>query len=797
METSNKFEQAVVGYARWILRWRWPVVLASLLITMLFGYGAQGLYFNTEYRAFFSDDNPQLASFEALQNIYTKNDNILFVVAPRNQEVFEESTLEAIKKLESESWRMDHAIRVDAITNYQHSRAEEDDLIVQDLVDIDDLPAEWLSEAQRIAVSEPFLRNRLIDEDAKVTGVNVTLQLPGESADEVTASVTFARDLAAQIQSEYPDVEIYITGFAMLNNAFQEVSMNELSRLMPIMFGLMILIMIFSLRSVSSTIATMLVIAFSTIVAMGAGGLFKLGLTPPSAQAPTIIMTLAIADSIHFLVIMLREMRRGLSKSDAIIESVRVNLGPIFLTSLSTVIGFLSLNFSDVPPFNHLGNLTAVGVSMAFLLSVSFMPALMSILPVRIKGETSEKAAASPIMDKLATFVLAQQKPLLWGSAALVLLFASLIPLNVLDDRFVEYFDESIDFRNATDFASENLTGIYQAEFSIGSGESGGISNPEYLQQLDAFANWYRSKPNVVHVNTFTDVMKRLNKNMHGDDPEWYTLPDSRELAAQYLLLYELSLPYGLDLNNQINVDKSATRFTVTLENMGSVEMREISREGEEWLKANADEALFSVGSGPAIMFANVSGVNINSMLKGSFWALLIISFLMIFALRSVKLGLISFLPNLLPAIVAFGVWAVLNGLVNLGLSVVVGMTMGIVVDDSIHFLSKYRRARREKNLNAEDAVRYAFSSVGRALVVTTVILVAGFMVLSTSAFEMNASMGLLTAITILLALIIDFFTLPPLLIWLDGKDNTSDSNPGGDGLPQGNPLSVSSSVGG
>ena len=171
----------------------------------------------------------------------------------------------------------------------------------------------------------------------------------------------------------------------------------------------------------------------------------------------------------------------------------------------------------------------------------------------------------------------------------------------------------------------------------------------------------------------------------------------------------------------------------------------------------------------------------------------MVLSFLMIFALRSLKLGLISFLPNLLPAVVAFGVWGVLNGVVNLGLSVVVGMTLGIVVDDSIHFLSKYRRARREKNLGTEDAIKYAFSSVGRALVVTTVILVIGFLVLSTSAFEMNSSMGLLTAITILLALIIDFFMLPPLLLWLDRDKDDSASPAGGDGLPKGNVTQAAS----
>ena len=774
MEPQNTFQKATVSYARWIIRWRWAVVALTILTAFGVGYGAQGLYFNTGYRAFFNDDNPQLVAFESLQNIYTKNDNILFVVAPKNGQVFDRSALKAIEDLTEESWKIPFAIRVDAITNYQHTYAEYDDLIVQELVyDAATIPEAQFSALQEIATNEPFLRDRLIDPNAQVTGINVTLQLPDESPTEGPEASNYAREVVARIQTAYPDVEIYTTGIAELNNAFVEISQNEMSRLLPIMFGAMILIMILSLRSVTGTIATMLVVLFSVVVAMGFGGFLKIGLTPPSAQAPTIIMTLAIADSIHILVTMLREMRRGMSKYDAIVESIRVNMAPVFLTSISTVIGFLTLNFSDVPPFNHLGNMTAVGVVGAFVFSVSFLPALVAILP--LKTRVNETKDQYTMMDRLANFVIVRRKPLLWATSALVVVFAALIPLNQLDDRFVEYFDETTSFRTDTDFVADNLTGLYQAEFSLGAETSGGISDPEYLFKVEEFAQWLRAKPEVIHVNTFTDVMKRLNKNMHGDDASYYRIPESRELAAQFLLLYEMSLPYGLDLNNQINVDKSATRLTVTLQNISSSDMRDMTEESQAWLRANAPEYMYSVGSGAAIMFSYVSGVNINSMLQGSILALIVISFLMIFALRSLKLGLLSFIPNLLPAVVAFGIWGVMSGVVNLGLSVVIGMTLGIVVDDSIHFLSKYRRAREEQGMDAEEAVRYAFNSVGRALVVTSVILVIGFLVLSTSVFLMNSSMGLMTAITILLALFIDFFMLPPLLIWLDGKKKTAD----------------------
>ena len=771
MEPQNKFQEATVAYTRWIIRWHWTVVALSLLVTMAVGYGAQGLFFDTGYRAFFKDSNPQLSAFESLQNIYTHNDNVLFVVAPKNGKVFDRETLQAIEELTAEAWKIPFALRVDAITNYQHTYAEEDDLIVQELVyDAASIPESEFTAIQDIATNEPFLRDRLIDPEAQVTGINVTLQLPGESPTEGPAASTFSREIADQIRAKYPDVDIRLTGIAELNNAFMEISQQEMARLLPLMFGIMFLVMIVSLRSVSGTFATMLVIFFSVIVAMGFGGFLKIGLTPPSAQAPTIIMTLAIADSIHILVSMLREMRKGMGKYDAIVESIRINMAPVFLTSISTVIGFLTLNFSDVPPFNHLGNITAVGVVGAFVFSVSFLPALAAILP--IKPRVQEDQNKSTLMDRLSEFVILRRKPLLWGTTAMVIVFAALIPLNILDDRFVEYFDETTSFRQDTDYTAENLTGLYQAEFSLGAASSGGISDPEYLMKIEEFAQWLRAKPEVIHVNSFTDVMKRLNKNMHADDASYYRVPESRELAAQFLLLYEMSLPYGLDLNNQINVDKSATRLTVTLENISSADMRNITEEAQDWLVANAPEHMYSVGSGTAIMFSYVSGININSMLQGSILALIVISFLMIFALRSVKLGLLSFIPNLLPAVIAFGIWGVMNGVVNLGLSIVIGMTLGIVVDDSIHFLSKYRRAREEQNLSAEEAVRYAFNSVGRALVVTTVILALGFLVLSTSVFLMNSSMGLMTAITIVLALVVDFFMLPPLLIWLDGEKN-------------------------
>ena len=310
---------------------------------------------------------------------------------------------------------------------------------------------------------------------------------------------------------------------------------------------------------------------------------------------------------------------------------------------------------------------------------------------------------------------------------------------------------------------------MYDIHYSLKAGESEGLSNPEFLKIVSAFTEWYRQQPEAIHVSTITDTFKRLNKNMHGDDPDYYRLPERRDLAAQYLLLYEMSLPYGLDLNNQINVDKSATRVAVTLKVLSTNELLALEKRAQEWLKENGLPSMQEVqGASPSLMFANIGYRNIRSMLLGATIALILISLILMVALRSLKFGLISLIPNLVPTAMAFGLWGLLVGQVGLGLSVVAGLTIGIVVDDTIHYLSKYLRARREKGLGAEAAVRYAFRSVGLALWITTVVLVAGFLVLAQSHFYVNASMGLMTAITISFALLADFLFLPPLLMALN-----------------------------
>jgi predicted RND superfamily exporter protein len=333
-----------------VIRHRGLVLLGAVLVAVLIGSGATRLEFSTNYRVFFSEANPELQAFEELQNTYTKNDNFFFVVEPKDGAAFDRETMAAVEELTEAAWQIPYTIRVDSVSNFQHTYANADDLIVEDLVQgAVDREDSFLESRRDVALSEPLLRNQILTADGEVTAINVVLQYPEKGFMEVPEAVEVARDLKADIEASYPQLTIHLTGVSMLNNAFAETGMSDGATLMPLMFGVIFLLTWLIIRSLAATFSTLLVIGLSTIVAMGTAGFFGVKLTPIAMSAPIVILTLAVADSIHILMSLKGLMREGMSKTAALVEAVRINFLPVAITSLTTIVGFLSLNFSDSP----------------------------------------------------------------------------------------------------------------------------------------------------------------------------------------------------------------------------------------------------------------------------------------------------------------------------------------------------------------------------------------------------------------------------------------------------------------
>ena len=764
-------------YAAAILHRRWLVAALATLLMLVVTGGARFIGVTNDYRSMFAEDNPQLAAFDALEDTYSASNAALIAVAPREGSVFTREALGAIEELTDAAWRTPWSTRVDSLTNYSHSEAIEDDLVVAPLVDdAQSLGDADLARIEGIALNAIDVAGRLVSHDGRVAGLVINFALP-ENPDAAVVEITdYLNVLLDEARTSHPDVAYYLTGDVVMNRAFAKATQDDLETLAPIVFLVIVVAAAVLLRSVLGTLALVVVLVFVINTTMGFAGWIGTVFNPANSGVPIIVMTVAVAHSVHIVTAALAGMSRGLDRDEAIAESLRDNAWPVFLTTTTTAIGFLSLNASDSPPFRVLGNLVAFGVLCAFVYSMTLLPALLSLLPLRApRVRRGRVVFFAPVdierpgfFDRFGVFVVARRKFLLWFVTLLAVALVMGIPRIELTDNWTRYFDERYEFRRDTDFVIKNLTGMETLEYSLNARREGGITDPDYLRAVDAFAGWYREQPEVGHVQAIPDIMKRLNKNMHGDDPAFHRLPVDSALAAQYLLLYELSLPFGNDLNNRIDVAKSATRMTVVVRSLSSQAQRELDARAQAWLRANAP-ALATEASGVSIVFAHLSQRNIESMLRGTIIAMALISFILIGVFKSVRLGLVSLVPNFLPAAMAFGLWGYLVGRVGLAGSVVTAMAFGIIVDDTIHFLSRYLKARRE-GLLAPQAVRAAFRTVGRALWTTTAILSLGFLVFASSGFELSWALGLLITITIVFALLADFLLLPPLLMAIDRK---------------------------
>lgn len=752
--------------SRWMLRHRIAFIVATVAWIVLSSIGLGRLGFKNDYRMFFSRDNPELLAFESLQKAFTRADNILIAVTPRRGGPPGRETLIAIEALTGQSWQLPGATRVESITNFQDSFADGDEIVVQDMArHVATLADGEIARVRQRIMTEPMLVGGLIDETGTVTGINVMFEFDEHEKDAaVLRAAAAARALVAQARQSYPDLEFRLTGGVMLDAAFNDAAESDIKILTPVMLVVSIGLIGYFLRSIWATLVTTAVISGSILCALGWAGFLGIALSPSSLGAPTILMTMAVADSVHFLTGYYARLETVGDRIEAMAHSLVSHVPAVFFTSAATIVSFLTLNFSDAPPFRDLGNITAMGVAAAFVLSLTLLPALITFGPVghaRRRFEGLER-----FLERV--FGLVEKAPRAIGAIGITscLVLTGLAFLNVLDDRYVQYFGESLTFRQDTDYVDRNLTGIYTIEYPLRARGADGINDPAFLAEVDAFSEWLRTQPEVTHVFSVVDILKKLNMNMHRDDRSWYRVPDNRKLAAQYLLTYELSLPQGVNLVDRIDVNRSAVRLTANLRNVSSRQALDLETRAQSWMNQHMPADMRVAGTGATLMFAHIGQRNILAMISGELLGMALVSLLMILFLRSARLGLLSMIPNLLPAGVAIGIWYLTVGEIGLPSSVVAAMTLGILTDDTVHFLEKYARSHR--SMGARDALARAFQEAGPAIWITSLVLISGFGVLALSSFRLNSDLGILTVIILAVGLVGDFVLLPAVVLSLE-----------------------------
>jgi predicted RND superfamily exporter protein len=756
------FDRAGVALGAFVVRRRRLVIVVSLLAIAIASLGLVRARFSTDYRLFFSKEDPGLANFQRLESAFTKTDNVLFVVNARQGSVYDREPLAAVQALTEAGWKLPHATRVDSLSNFPHASADGDDIRVSALVPH---PAAALSDAElerirKIAIDEPLLFGSLVSRDGRTAAVNVTVHLSGSDAAEVAAVAEAARALVARVSAHRPGLDIRASGMVFVNDAFMQASVVDMGRMLPLMGLVMLVGMLLILRSRSATAALAGCIGASAAISMAVAGWLGYPLTPTSVAAPIIVLTVAIADGVHITLATMAGLRRGLSRHRAVADSVAHHFEAVTYTWLTTIVGFLCLNYSDAPPVRHLANMTSVGVTAAYLLSITLLPAALAAL--RLRAPAARRGGLR-IPRWLPDLVIRWRRPILGVTAVVTIATGVMAARLSTNDAFIQYFDRSLAFRRDADFTMARLSGLYRVEMLVDAGAPQGVSDPTYLAKLDELSAWLRAQPEVDHVYSLSDVLRRVHQVAHGGAATAYALATTRAAAAEDLLLYELNLPAGLDLTDRITVDKSASRVSITIKDLSTRQLNAFVARAEGWLRGHAPPAMWAHATGPVVIFSQMSDRNARNMVQADFLSLGIILLCMVVLLRSFSLGVVSVILNVVPIIVGYGLWWLIVGDMNIVATIAASISLGIIVDDTIHFLTRYRQLRQVAS--AEAAIRNTMLEAGPAMLATGTILCLGFGVLTFSSFQMSSHLGWLSLIIIGIAPLCDLFVTPALVL--------------------------------
>ena len=740
------------------------VILGALLL----GMGAKDAQFSANQRDFFKPDDKNLNDLIQIEDDYTSDKNVMVLVEPHNQNVFTPNTLKAIQELTEFGWSIPYSQRVESLSNHLYTRVNGDELTVDFLVDdVAALSPQDLLERKRYATSKAGVKDYLITRDGDLSLVSVILNFPAEDDGQAAVKVVeYVHEYVDQLRQQYPDIDFRVVGGVAVETSLPAIVQDDGRTIFPFALILVFLFLTLTLRDLVANIACIVTAVLAIMAGMGAILWSGVKVSPILVNTPSIIVIIAMADCIHLMVNYAQGLAQGLDKKTALEKSIEVNFSPIIFTSLTTAISFFALNFSESPPFAHMGTAAGVGILYAMLASLTFLPALVYYLPSKARGVTK-----MPNMGGLIRFYQPHANKIIIGFVLVMVTLASFIPMNRLDDNFVEFFDEDLEVRRNMDFMIERISGSVVVNISIPATENGGIYDPLYLNLLEDLEQRLHENPQLRFTTSLLEVMKTLNKNLHEGNADWYRVPDSRELASQYLLMYEMSLPFGQDLNNLINFDRSESRVIAVYDQLSDKELIDLEQRIQHWLDQHQfDTKQATIGSAN-LAFAHMQYTNVNNLSKGFVLALIFISFLLIAMFRSWSLGLISMVPNLFPAAMAFGIWALISGKIGFGMSVGITITLGIVVDDTIHFLAKYKYAREQLHYNNYKAVQYAMDTVGVAMLLTTAMMAIAFTSLLWSDFIPNQDLGMITIVTIVCAVLVDLILLPILLLKLFGDD--------------------------
>ena len=756
-------------FAKLLIKYRYLSIGLVIIVVCLLATGLTKLTFNPDLETYFPEGHPAVIRYNEIDDMFIPTDNLIIAVHSNEGTLFNGDSLKVIEELTRKSWTIPYSVRVDSLTNYSYVKSVNDDLIVEPFIEeAEKKSIEFIEKRKDLVAGEDIIYKSLISEDKKTSVVSIIVDPPGPNKEDQNSElINYILEFIEPIKESNENLDIRLLGNPYLDYISPRIVKAEMPVVMPLMLLLIFLIVFLMIRSYVAVLATFVVILMSLIATFGSIGILGNPLNQMVTTIPILIITLALADCIHLFSIYFQNRVKGISSKESMEKSLEMNIQPLFLTTISTCIGFLCLNFIEVAPLRDFGNAVAIGIGFAFIFTIFFIAPIVSFFEVKTASKVTKQTRFS---TSVGSFILKNGNKLIFSITSISFLILLCIPMNELDENPTQMYAEGFtSFSSDTLWLDEKLSVTFPVNF-LATNEEGQVSDPDFLKILDKFSVWLEEREQVNHVTSLANNMKNLNKSMHGDDPEWKKIPENADLSAQYLFFYEMSLPMGLDLNSSISQDRKSTKISATLKDMSANEFKEFNNEVLGYLQQNNLENMISEPSSFRVIFTYMVEAIVNSLLYGLFIGILLITLIIGLFFRSYLLPALSIFPNILPIGMGFGLWGLFVGDVGFMVAVGMGSTLGVIVDFTVHFLSKYELARKEFKKSVEESVIYSFETVGFALIIMTVVLALGFSVLNLVTFIPIQDFAKFSVICFTGGLIINFLFLPNLLMKFDKR---------------------------
>jgi predicted RND superfamily exporter protein len=520
-------------------------------------------------------------------------------------------------------------------------------------------------------------------------------------------------------------------------------------------------------RRVSGVILPIIIIVSALLSTMGVMVLAKVPIKITTTVIPAFLLSVGVCDSVHVLAIFYRNLDWGYSKRYAIAESFGHSGIPIVMTSLTTTAGVLSFLFADLSAIMEIGIFAAVGVVLALLYTVILMPPLLALAPVKKKGNMSARVLTMDrILGALAVFSTSQRKKIMLTGVLFFLVFFPAVFLLKFSHNIVKYFPLNSPYRQNLNFIDTRLKGSITLELVVDTQVENGLHEPEMLNRIEAFAK----KTELFHLEniwvgkifTITDILKEIHQALNENDTAFYIIPQDRKIVAQEFLLFENS--ESDDLERFVDSQFSRTRITIKTPWVDAVVCERFIDIIQRQLSQRFQGSVSIHTTGLMALLARAISAAIYSMAKSYLVAFIAITMLMLILIGNVKLGLVSMIPNLLPILTTMGIMGIFKIPLDINSLMIGSIAIGIVVDDTVHFIYNYQKYYQLTS-NPYEAIRETMLGTGRALLITSLVLCTGFFILMLASLNHLARFGFFTGITILIALVADFFLMPAIMI--------------------------------